>query len=95
MGVAKDGNKFTNSVEYNYSSPWSVNLSAGLTFGKTAIGAELEKHFTQRSSLAIGNTKMVNQGAIDYKDFTTFKVGVEQNISNIALRAGQLISLYV
>jgi hypothetical protein len=88
MGVAKDGSKFTNSVEYKYSSPWSVNLSAGLTFGKTAIGAELEKHFTQRSSLSIGNTKMVNQGAIDYKDFTTFKVGVEQNISNIALRAG-------
>jgi hypothetical protein len=88
MDTPKDGSKFSSAVDYSYSSPWSLNLSAGLTFGKTAIGAEYEKHFTQRSSLSIGNTKMVDQGAIDYKDYSTIKVGLEQNISNLSLRLG-------
>lgn len=81
-------NKFSNSIDYRFSSPWSVNLSAGVTFGQTAIGAEFEKHFTQRSSLSIENTKMENQGAIDFNDYSTFKIGIEQNISNLSLRAG-------
>ena len=80
--------KFSNSVDYKFSSPWSLNLSAGVTFGQTAIGAEFEKHFTQRSSLSIGNTKMESQGAIDFNDYSTFKIGIEQNISNLSLRAG-------
>jgi hypothetical protein len=80
--------KFSNSVDYKFSSPWSINLSAGVTFGQTAIGAEFEKHFTQRSSLSIGNTKMESQGAIDFNDYSTFKIGIEQNISNLSLRAG-------
>lgn len=81
-------NRFSNSVDYKFSSPWSLNLSAGVTFGQTAIGAEFEKHFTQRSSLSVGNTRMENQGAIDFNDYSTFKIGVEQNISNLSLRAG-------
>ena len=88
MGVDKGGDKFSSSVDYKFSSPWSLNLSAGLTFGKTAIGAEFERHFTQRSSLSIGGTKMLSQGAIDLDDFSTLKVGIEQNISIIALRLG-------
>lgn len=80
--------KFSNSVEYKFSSPWMINLSGGLTFGKTAVGAEYERHFTQRSSLSIGNTKMNNQAACDYKDYSVFKVGVEQNINYLSLRAG-------
>lgn len=88
IGVEKGGDKFNSSVDYKFSSPWSLNLSAGLTFGKTAIGAEFEKHFTQRSSLSIGGTKMLSQGSIDLDDFSTLKIGMEQNISNIALRLG-------
>ena len=92
MGEAKDGTKFTNSVNYKYSSPWSIDLSAGLTFGGSnvscALAAEYEKHFTQRSSLAIGNTRLESQGAIDYKDFSVLKFGTELNISNLSIRGG-------
>ena len=76
------------SVDYKFSSPWSINLSAGLTFGKTAFGIEYEQHYTQRSSISIGNTKVNSQGAIDYQDFSTFKMGVEQNVGNFSIRAG-------
>jgi len=85
-----DGNAdpINRSVEYKFSSPWVLDLSAGITFGKTAIGAEYEKHFTQRSALSIGNTRMNDQGAFDYKDFSVLKLGLEQNISNLSLRLG-------
>ena len=92
MGEQKDGNKFPNSVDYKFSSPWSLDLSAGLTFGGSkvncALGAEYEKHFTQRSSLSIGNTRLENQGSIDYKDFSVLKAGFEMNISNLSIRGG-------
>ena len=77
-----------NSVDYKFSSPWTLNLSAGLTIGQTALGFEYEKHFTQRSSLSIGNTKMESQGSLDYKDYSTIKVGLEQNIGNFSVRGG-------
>ncbi len=79
---------FNNAVDYKFSSPWSIDLSAGLTFGHTAIGAEFEKHFTQRSVLSIGNNKMAGQGAVDFQDYSSLKLGIEQNISNLSLRAG-------
>lgn len=79
---------FNNAVDYKFSSPWSIDLSAGLTFGHTAIGAEFEKHFTQRSALSIGNNKMAGQGAVDFQDYSSLKLGIEQNISNLSLRAG-------
>ena len=88
MGDQKDGSKFSNTVDYRYSSPWSLNLSAGLTFGQTAFGVELEKHYTQRSALWIGNTRMESQGAVDMIDYSTFKLGFEQNIGNMSIRAG-------
>lgn len=92
MGEGKDGNKFTNSVDYKFSSPWSLDLSAGVTFGGStvncALAAEYEKHFTQRSSLSIGNTKLDSQGAIDYKDYSVLKFGTELNISNLSIRGG-------
>ena len=92
MGDQKDGSKFNNSVDYKFSSPWSLDLSAGLTFGiggvNCALGGEYERHFTQRSSLSIGNTKLENQGAIDYKDYSVLKGGFEMNISNLSIRGG-------
>ena len=92
MGEGKDGSKFSNSVDYKFSSPWSLDLSAGLTFGvgdvNCAFGAEYERHFTQRSSLSIGNTRLDNQGSVDYKDYSVFKVGTELNISNLSIRGG-------
>lgn len=84
--------ELTSSVDYKFSSPWSLDLSAGLTFGagnvNCALGAEYEKFFTQRSSLSIGNTKIQTQGAIDFKDYSSFKTGLELNISNLSIRGG-------
>jgi long-subunit fatty acid transport protein len=92
MGTAKDGKKFSSSVDYKYTSPWSLDLSAGLTFGigdvSCALGAEYERHFTQRSSLFISNTKLENQGSVDYKDYSVIKAGTELNIKNLSLRGG-------
>lgn len=87
-GEERDGSKYSNFVDYKFSSPWSLNMSAGLTFGQTAIGFEYERHFTERSSLSINNTKMKNQGELHYKDYSSFKVGMEQNLGNLSLRAG-------
>lgn len=92
MGEPKSGDKFTNAVDYKFTSPWSLDLSAGVTFGgpafSMAIGAEYEKHFTQRTSLSIGNTRLESQGPIDYKDFSVMKLGTELNFGNISLRGG-------
>lgn len=84
----KSGTAFSNSVDYKTSSPWVLDLSAGLTFGKTAIGLEMERHYTQRASLSIGNSRLETQGAEDLKDYSVLKFGVEQNIKNLSLRAG-------
>jgi len=93
-GTAQSGEPYspTPNTDYKFTSPWKLNLSAGLTFGHTAIGAEYEKNFTQRSSLSVNNTKMLYQGANDYKDFSTFRIGLEQNIGNLALRGGYSLS---
>lgn len=92
MGEAKDGSKYTDYVDYKFSSPWSLDLSAGLTFGigdvNVAIGGEYERHFAGRSSLSIGNSRLDNQGAVDYKDYSVLKAGTELNISNISIRGG-------
>ena len=92
MGDQKSGDKSPNSIDYKFTSPWSIDLSAGLTFGgesfSMALGAEYEKHFTQRSSLTIGNTRLETQGAIDYQDYSVYKLGTEVNLGNISLRGG-------
>lgn len=80
--------KYDNNVDYKFSSPWKINLSTGLTLGKTAIGLEYEKNFTQRSSLKIGETTINNQGAIHFNDYSSFRAGIEQNIGKMSLRAG-------
>lgn len=84
----KSGTAFTNSIDYKTSSPWVLDLSAGLTVGKTAVGLELEQHYTQRASLSVGSTRLETQGALDLKDYSVLKLGVEQNIKNLSLRAG-------
>lgn len=81
----EDSNKSTN---YVFRSPWSLDLSAGLTYAKSALGVEYERHFTQRSSLSVDNIRMMGQGAMDYKDYSVFKIGFEQNIKNLSFRAG-------
>ena len=92
MGEQKDGTKFPAEVDYKFTAPWSLDLSAGLTFGgpafSMALGAEYEKHFTQRTSLTIGNTRLESQGAIDYKDYSVMKLGVEMNLGQVSLRTG-------
>ncbi|MBR5934878.1 MAG: hypothetical protein IKZ89_01860 [Bacteroidaceae bacterium] len=80
--------KYSNSVDYKFSSPWKINLSTGLTLGKTAIGLEYEKNYTQRSSLKIGETNINNQGAVHFNDYSSFRAGIEQNIDKLSLRAG-------
>ena len=83
-----DVDKYSQYVDYNFSTPWKINLSTGLTLGKTAIGLEYEKNYTQRSSLKIGETQIDNQGAVHFKDYSSFRAGIEQNIDKISLRAG-------
>jgi len=92
--VVESGEPYTPApnTDYKFTSPWRLNLSAGLTFGHTALGVEYEKHFTQRSSLSVDNTKMIYQGANDYKDYSTFKIGFEQNINNLSIRGGYNVS---
>ena len=87
-GEQLDGSKYSSTVDYKFTSPWSLNLSAGVTVNQTAFGVEYERKYTQRSSLSIGNSRLDNQGAMDFKDYSTFKVGFEQNVSNFSLRAG-------
>lgn len=79
--------KFTNSVDYTLTSPWSFDFSTGLTFGHTALGFEFEGYFTGRSSLNVNNSKMA-QGAVDYSNYSTCSFGIEQNIGKFSLRAG-------
>lgn len=83
----KDGAKYADNVDYSYSSPWTLDLSSGFTFGKTAVGVEYEQNFVKRSSLSVGNTR-IDQGAVDMVDYSTLRFGVEQNISLFSLRAG-------
>lgn len=88
-GEKKDGTeKYKNSVKYNFASPFTLDLSAGLTVGQTALGFEYEMHFVERTSLSIGNSKMHSQGAIDMKNYSKIRVGIEQNIDKFSLRAG-------
>lgn len=92
LGEQKTGEKFPNSVDYKFTAPWSLDLSAGLTFGgpsfSMALGAEFEKHFTQRTSLSIGNTRLESQGPMDFKDYSVLKLGGELNFGQVSLRGG-------
>ncbi|MBP5645951.1 MAG: hypothetical protein J6X21_00940 [Bacteroidaceae bacterium] len=80
--------KFESYTDYTISSPMSLNLSAGFTIGKTALGFEYENYFVERASLSVGNKRMSGQGAIDYKDYSKIACGIEQNIGKLSLRAG-------
>ena len=91
-GKTFDGEKVTAGVKYRYTSPWSIDLSAGFTVLQTALGFEYERHFAGRSSLSIDNVQMLNQGAVDYKDYSLMRFGIEQNIGKVSLRAGYTTS---
>lgn len=77
-----------NEIDYKFISPWSLDLSAGITVAQTAIGVEYEKHFTQRSSLSVGGLNLVNQGSPDFQDYSVLKIGLEQNVKNLSFRVG-------
>lgn len=78
-----------NGYDYRFSSPWSTSLSAGLTIGTTAIGIECEKHYTGRASIStVDGYTYDNQGAYQYKDYSTFRLGIETNVDKFSLRAG-------
>ena len=91
-GKEYDGAKVTKMVDYKFTSPWSIDLSAGLTIMNTAFGVEFERHFAGRSSLSIDNVQMLNQGSANFKDYSTLRVGFEQNIGKVSLRGGYNIS---
>src|SRR5574344_544616 len=92
QGTAKDGKLFSQSVSYNVTTPWVMNLSAGLTFENTAIGFEYERNFADRVSLRQSSRKLEDQGSYDLQSYDTYKVGIEQNINKISLRAGYAVT---
>lgn len=90
---AKEGNeesglKFEQTTTYNYVSPWTINLSAGLTVQNTAIGVEYSQYYADRSNLKIGHNRLESQGSIDFSNAYDFRIGIEQNIDKVSLRAG-------
>lgn len=88
-GEKKDGKKYSQDTYYNFISPWMVNASIGLAYAGTALGIEYEKNFVNSISMFTKNGVIYgNQGKIDYKNFATIKVGLEQNIKKISLRCG-------
>lgn len=88
-GEPKDGEKFTQYADYRFTSPWTVNASAGLTFLKTAIGVEYEHNFANTVMLMDNNKVYLDdQGTYDLQNYGTWRVGLEQNIGKFSLRAG-------
>lgn len=92
QGTAKDGELFSQSVSYNVTTPWVMNLSAGLTFENTAIGFEYERNFADRVSLRQSSRKLEDQGSYDLQSYDTYKVGIEQNINKMSIRAGYAVT---
>lgn len=88
-GELKDGAKFTQYTGYRFTSPWTVNASAGLTFGKTAIGFEYEHNF-ENSVMLLDDSGIYlsDQGSYDFNNYGTLRAGIEQNIGKWSLRAG-------
>ena len=88
-GEPKDGEKFTQYTGYRFTSPWTVNASAGLTFGKTAIGFEYEHNF-ENSVMLLDDSGIIlsDQGDYDFQNYGTLRAGIEQNIGKFSLRAG-------
>lgn len=79
---------FEQTTSYSYTSPWSINLSAGLTVRNTALGVEFTQYYADRSNLKANRSTIGSQGAIDFADYSDFRIGIEQNIGKISLRAG-------
>lgn len=83
------GDYFSTGTDYRFSSPWSSSLSAGLTLGSTAFGIEYERHYTGRSSVSTyGGARLDAQGASQFKDYSTFRTGLETNVDKFSLRCG-------
>lgn len=80
--------KFEQTTDFSYTSPWSINLSAGLTVQNTAIGIEYTQYYADRAGLRVGRNRIESQGAIDFANSSDFRVGLEQNIGKVSLRAG-------
>jgi len=87
-GEPYDGEYFSIGTDYRYSSPWTLDLSAGYTAGSTAIGVEFERNYVGRSFMSVSGNRMNAQGAAQFQDYSTFRFGVEHNIDKLALRLG-------
>lgn len=83
---------FSQTISYNVTTPWVMNLSAGFTFLKTAIGFEYEKNFADRVYLRQSGFELTEQGSFDLQAYDTYKIGIEQNINKISLRAGYSVT---
>lgn len=80
--------KFEQTTSYSYTSPWSINLSAGLTVQNTAIGIEFTQYYADRAGIKVGHNRLNTQGAVDFANSNDFRIGFEQNIGKVSLRAG-------
>lgn len=83
---------FSQTISYKVNTPWVMNMSAGLTFGKTAVGFEYEKNFSDRVNLRQSGIQVKDQGSYDLQDYDTYKLGIEQNIDKFSLRAGYSVT---
>lgn len=88
----QDPDLFSQSISYDVTTPWVMNMSAGLTYGNTALGFEYEKNFANRVTLRQSGRLINEQGSYDLQDYDTYKVGIEQNIDKISLRAGYSVT---
>lgn len=83
-----DGDFYASGTDYRFTSPWSSSLGIGLTAGSTAIDIECEKHYTERSALYYDGLQLDAQGGCQYKNFATFRAGVETNVDKFSFRCG-------
>ncbi|MCQ2084205.1 MAG: hypothetical protein MJY58_06920 [Bacteroidaceae bacterium] len=84
-----NGDYCQDGTDYRFISPWSTSLSAGLTVGTTAFDIEFEKHYVSRAFLSTYDGKTWDmQGAPQYRNYSTFRMGMETNIRKFSLRCG-------
>lgn len=87
-GEQKDGSTFSQDIDFRVSGPWTFNASAGITFGRNALGFEYELADYDRTRLSVDGIEKESQGSIDFRTAQTMRIGYETNISKISLRAG-------
>ena len=88
-GEPKDGSKYTQKINYEQTTPWTLNASLGYSGARNAIGLEYEYNSVNSTYLAVSNQRLHSQGDMhDFKSYSTLKAGYETNISKFSLRCG-------